>query len=117
MINAVQAVYRLQGRNFHRLNNALITLIPKKAEALLPKDSRPICLIHSFAKLVYKLLETSLARHLHQLVDLNQSAFIKGMSIQDNFKYVRYSAKLCQQRKKAWMLLKLDISKAFDSVS
>jgi hypothetical protein len=39
------------GRGFARLNRALITLIPKKPDAMETKDFRPISLVHSFAKL------------------------------------------------------------------
>jgi hypothetical protein len=34
------------------LNSAYLTLIPKKEEAVNPKDFRPISLIHSFGKLI-----------------------------------------------------------------
>jgi hypothetical protein len=49
------------------------------------KDYRPISLIHSFVKLVAKLLANGLTPHLPNLVSINQSAFVKGRSIQDNF--------------------------------
>jgi hypothetical protein len=67
------------------LNSAFITLLPKKDDALEVKDYRPISLIHSFAKLVAKLLANILSPHLPRLVSINQSAFIKGWSILDNF--------------------------------
>jgi hypothetical protein len=41
--------------NFHVLNTAFITLIPKKDGAAQVKDFRPISLVHSFAKLITKL--------------------------------------------------------------
>jgi hypothetical protein len=44
-------------------------------------------------------------------------AFIKNRNIQDNFRLVRGAAKLLHARKKPSILLKIDISKAFDSVS
>jgi hypothetical protein len=39
-----------------KLNSALLTLIPKSKVAELPGDFRPISLIHSFAKLLSKVL-------------------------------------------------------------
>ena len=60
-----------------------ITLLPKKVDAVHVKDYRPISLIHSFAKLVAKLLANGLTPHLPNLASINQSAFVKGRSIQD----------------------------------
>jgi hypothetical protein len=47
-----------------KLNNAFITLIPKTAGAEHVKDFRPISLVHSFAKLVTKVLANQLAGKL-----------------------------------------------------
>lgn len=58
-----------------------------------------------------------LAPIMDGIVDTNQSAFIKMRSIHDNFKFVQASAKLFKQRKMPKVLLKLDIAKAFDTVS
>jgi hypothetical protein len=71
----------------------------------------------NFAKLVTKLLANRLAGHLQQMVSPNQSAFIKGRFIQDNFMLVQQTARVVHQQKLPRFLLKLDISKAFDSVS
>jgi hypothetical protein len=43
------------------------------------KDFRPISLVHSFAKLITKLLSSRLASRLNDLVSPNQNAFIKGL--------------------------------------
>jgi hypothetical protein len=74
-------------------------------------------LVQSFAKLITKILANRLASQLHGLVSHNQSAFIKGRFIQDNFMLVQQTAKFLHQQRQPRMLLKLDISKAFDSVS
>lgn len=73
--------------------------------------------MHSFAKLVTKILANRLASKLNMMVSPNYSAFIKGRFIQDNFMLVQQTSRLLHQQNKANLLLKLDITKAFDSVS
>jgi hypothetical protein len=81
------------------------------------RDFRPISLVHSFAKLITKILANRLAARLNELVSPIQSAFIKGRFIQDNFMLVQQTARYLHRQKQARILLKLDITKAFDSVS
>jgi mannosylglycoprotein endo-beta-mannosidase len=114
---AVSAIWSRKFENFGILNSAYITLLPKKEGADQPKDFRPISLVHSFAKLITKLLSNQLATCLHQMVSPNQNAFIKGRFIQDNFMLVQQTARYLHQQKQPRILLKLDISKAFHSVS
>lgn len=114
---AISTVWRRDFRNFRLLNTAFITLLPQKEDASKAKDFRPISLIHSFAKLVTKLLANRLAGRLDEMVSKNQSAFIMGRFIQDNFMLVQQTARYLHSQKLPRVLLKLDISKAFDSVS
>jgi hypothetical protein len=46
-----------------------------------------------------------------------KSAFIKGHFIQDNFMLVQQTAQFLHQKNLSHILLKLDISKTFDSVA
>lgn len=114
---AVQAIWGRNFRNFWMLNSAYITLIPKKTDAEHVKDFRPISLVHSFAKLVTKILANRLAGRLNEMVSPSQSAFIKGRFIHDNFMMVQQTVRLLHSQKQPRILLKLDITKAFDSVS
>jgi hypothetical protein len=63
------------------------------------------------------VLASRLAPELNKLVHYSQSAFIKGRCIQDNFWFIRGSARLLHTRKVACLLLKIDMTKAFDSVA
>jgi hypothetical protein len=103
-------------RNFWLLNSAFITLIPKEATSQA-SDFRPISLIHSFAKLIMKILANRLASRLDGMLSSNQSACIKGRFIQDNLMLVQQTAKSLHTQKQPRIMVKLDIMKAFDSVS
>jgi hypothetical protein len=52
-----------------------------------------------------------------RLVLPNQSAFMKGRSIHDNFRAVHLAAKLLHARRQPCVLLKVDIAKAFHTVN
>jgi hypothetical protein len=117
VLMALDAIQQGHVFKFRLLNTAYITLLPKKVDAVEVKDFRPISLIHSFAKLVTKLLANRLAPLLPSLVSTNQSAFVPGRKIHDNFMLVQQMVKSFHNKKEAHILLKLDISKAFDSVS
>jgi hypothetical protein len=101
----------------HLLNVSHMVLLPKCDDASSMKNYRPISLMHSFAKLFMKVLATRLASRIDELVGIEQSAFIKGRCIQDNFTYVRALLRRLHRSKTPSLLMKLDISKAFDSVS
>jgi len=114
---ALDAIHRGHVFKFRLLNTAYVTLLPKKVDAVEVKDFRPISLIHSFAKLATKILANRLAPLLPSLISTNQSAFVRGRKIHDNFTLVQQMVKSLHKKKEAHILLKLDISKAFDSVS
>ena len=57
----------------------------KKDGAEAIADFRPISLIHSFAKIIAKVMAMRLAPHMNRLISKSQSAFIKKRSIHDNF--------------------------------
>ncbi|WVZ90056.1 hypothetical protein U9M48_036389 [Paspalum notatum var. saurae] len=81
------------------------------------KDFRPISLIHSFAKLVTKILANRLTLLLAGLVSNNQSAFVRGRNIHDNFLLVQQLARTLHKSKEPHIFLRLDISKVFYTVS
>uniref|UniRef100_A0ACD5W0M6 Uncharacterized protein n=1 Tax=Avena sativa TaxID=4498 RepID=A0ACD5W0M6_AVESA len=56
VFDVFQELYELRGRGFGRLNRALLTLIPKHADASTLRDYKPISPIHLIAKLFAKVL-------------------------------------------------------------
>jgi hypothetical protein len=93
------------------LNSAYLALLPKKDVALSARDFRPISLIHNFAKLVTKMLANRLGPYLEELVATNQSAFVRGRSIHDNFMLVQHSIKSLHKKRISSLFLKLDIER------
>jgi hypothetical protein len=114
---AILKLFVGDGKGFGRLNQALITLIPKKEDAILVGDFRPISLVHSFSKLFSKLLANRLKFRLGELITANQSAFVRGRCLHDNFILVRQLARKINSRREKCVLIKLDLTRAFDSIS
>lgn len=117
LLNALAKFCTGNSQNLEKLNTAIVTLIPKKESPTLLKDYRPISLVHSFSKLAAKIMAQRLATKLDVLIPYSQTAFIKGRCIHENFVYVKGLVQQFHRQKKAMVLLKLDISKAFDTVS
>ena len=116
IMHAFNAFWALDSRRFHHLNEAYMFLLRKKEQPSEISDYRPISVIHSFGKLLSKCLALRLAPWLQRLVQPNQSAFIRGRSIHDNFKSVRLNCKAIHKARMSCVLLKVDVAKAFDSV-
>jgi hypothetical protein len=112
-----QQLYEQRGRGFSKLNQALMTLLPKRADASSLGDYRPISLIHLIANLFAKTLSLRLAPRLNTLVTPLQNAFIPGRSLHDNFILVKHSARMLHRLRAPRALLKLDLARAFDSLS
>jgi hypothetical protein len=78
IVRAFQAPWDLDFRSFHHLNEAVMVLLHKTQAPAGLKDYRPISLIHSVGKLFSKCLALRLTPRMHELVHLNQLAFIRG---------------------------------------
>jgi hypothetical protein len=98
-LQAFHALWSLDGRNLHLLNQAYMVLLKKKSDAEVIGDYRPISLIHSFAKLFTKVLARRLTPHMQKLVKMNQSAFIQTRLIHENYKAVNCTGKFLHRQK------------------
>ncbi|WVZ85202.1 hypothetical protein U9M48_032152 [Paspalum notatum var. saurae] len=117
VMDALRAFYLGNCRGFEGLNNGLIILLSKMAGAEQPADFRAIAMVHNFGKLVSKLLARRLAPLLPRLVSCNQTAFVRGRTLHDSYKFVQSIAREYRRRKMGRILFKIDISKAFDTLS
>ncbi|XP_073355066.1 uncharacterized protein [Aegilops tauschii subsp. strangulata] len=113
----IKDLANLRGDGASLINSANIIVLPKKADARVVGDYRPISLIHSLSKIFSKLLANRLALILPTLVSKCQCTFVQKRSIHDNFLHVQNLIKDLHHRNIPGLFLKLHISKAFDSVN
>jgi hypothetical protein len=100
----------------HLFNEANIVLLPKKQDAMTLAEYRPISLINNLIKIITKILANRLSPFMNNLVSYAQNAFIRKRCIHDNFLYAQRVIQLLHRNKKPALFIKLDISKAFDSI-
>ena len=103
----------------HPLNHTFITLIPKKKNPSLVSDYHPISLCNVLYKIFAKVLANRLKIFLNFVINKNQSAFAKGRLISDNI-LIAFETLHCiknyNSSASGFMVLKLDMSKAYDRV-
>jgi hypothetical protein len=116
LMSVVQQFYNVNQQELHLLNQAFVVLVPKISNPQKIWDYRSISLIHSFVKIISKLLANRLTPHLDQLISVNQTAFIQKRCIHDNFIYVQQVVKELHKKIPS-LFIKLDISKTFDTVN
>ena len=100
-----------------RINKSYIVLIPKKPGACAASDYGPISLQNTSNKIASKALTSRLQPLIPHLIHADQTGFIKGRSISENFVYAADIIQTCHKRKVPAVVLKLDFRKAFNWVS
>ena len=116
VISAVQSFFLL-GFIPPNFNSSLIVLIPKKQEADSVTDFRPIALANFVFKIITKIMATRLGPVAARIISPNQSAFITGRSIVDPIILTSECINILDNECRGGNIaLKLDISKAFDTL-
>ena len=114
--DAIQGFFQ----NSHMLPAANITsiaLIPKTATPSTMQEFRPISLCNIPYKCIAKILANRLKTIMPDIIEQNQSAFVKGRSISDNILLAQESFRgYNRETGTSKCALKLDLHKAFDSV-
>lgn len=95
---------------------AHMILLPKNTSARTPDDFRPISLQNCPPKAIAKAITNRLKPLIPMLVHDNQTGFISGRNIAENYIFAADLLSACHLRKAPAMILKLDFRKAFDSV-
>ncbi|XP_039025941.1 uncharacterized protein LOC120159418 [Hibiscus syriacus] len=99
-------------------NVTAIVLAPKSLNACMAKEFRPISYYSVVYKTITRILVTRLAQFFPEIISVSQSAFVKGRSITDNTLLAQEIIKGYSRRNLSpRCAIKIDLQKAFDSIS
>lgn len=101
----------------HSLSSTFIALIPKIDEPNTPDKYKPITLCNVIYKLISKVLANRLKPLLPLLISPEQTGYVEGRQIMDDIILSNEVVNSLKLLKKPGMILKLDLSKAFDKLS
>ena len=108
----------LSGALLKQVNHTLIVLVAKSAHAHSVGDFRPVACCNVIYKVISKILAARLGKVLGSIIDLSQSAFVEGRSMIENIHLVQeLLRKYNRKRVSPRCLIKVDLRKAYDSVS
>ncbi|KAG7567714.1 Ribonuclease H domain [Arabidopsis thaliana x Arabidopsis arenosa] len=99
-------------------NDALLVLIAKVAKPERITQFRPVSLCNVLFKIITKMMVNRLKSVISKLIGPAQSSFIPGRLSIDNIVLVQEVVHSMRRKKgrKGWMLLKLDLEKAYDRI-
>lgn len=100
------------------MNNALVVLIAKVLKPEKITQFRPISLCNVLFKIITKTMVGRLKGVMTKLIGPAQTSFIPGRLSTDNIVVVQevVHSMRRKQGKRGWMLLKLDLEKAYDRI-
>jgi hypothetical protein len=108
--------FHAESARLQPLNQAYMVLLPKRDDVVTADGFRPISLQGTALKILCKMLTRRIQPLMSSLVSIDQSGFIRGRNITDNFAYAAELVQCCHKRRIPTIVLKLDFRKAFDSV-
>ena len=98
------------------MNQAIITLIPKKGNLNQLKYWRPISLLCLDYKILTKILANRLKQVLPNLISEEQNCSVPGRTIFNNLFLIRDAITLNKQKNTSFYILQVDQEKAFDKI-
>jgi len=99
------------------VNATFIALIPMVDQPNKPDKYKPIALCNIIYKIVSKIIASRLKLLLPLIISPEQSGYVEGRQITDGIILTHEIIHSLKISKKPCMLLKLDLSKAFDRLS
>jgi hypothetical protein len=98
------------------MNSAFLVLIPKEKGAISFDRFQPISLCNTSYKILTKIIANRIKTILPIIIPENQGGFIKGKHIVDNIILVQEALHSSIWSKYKVMIIKLDLTNAFDRV-
>jgi len=98
-------------------NATFLTLIPKEHGADSPGKFKPVSLCTVILKIITKVMANRLKSLMSGLISLEQSSFFEVRKILDGIILTHEMIHSLKQMKSLGMLIKVDITKAYDKVS
>lgn len=99
------------------MNRGLIVLLPKEGDAKLLLNWRPITLLNTAYKLSTKVLQIRLQLLLPEIIHDSQTAFLPSRFILDSVMVQNETEASTVESQQPLVMLKVNFSKAFDTVS
>ena len=105
------------GKLTHSHENSYLKLLPKDGkDPKVLKNWRPITRSNCDFKIITKTLASRLTDGLKEVINPNQTAYIKGRQITDNLHLLQYSIEMAAENNDSLMVVSLDAEKAFGSI-
>jgi hypothetical protein len=108
---------RSSGQVLQAFNATFLTLIPKEERVTNPKQFRPIALCNVIYKIITKVIANRLKPILPFVISKEQAGYVEGRQIMDSVILANEVVSSLKSTKTPGMLIKLDLSKAFDKAS
>eukprot|EP00253_Pinus_taeda_P017009 PITA_17009 len=108
---------RINQKVWPTLNSTFFTLIPKNDKSEDAKGFRPIALCNVIYKIISSLMAKRLKPLLESLISPEQTGFVEGRQILDGLVVTQEVIHSMKAKKQKGMMIKLDLSKAYDRIN
>jgi hypothetical protein len=106
-----------QGQSsIYSLNFGVITLLPKKGNAMKLQEYRPICLLNASFKIFTKVATNRISNIAEKVTKPTQTAFMTGRNIMEGVIILHDTIHVIHRKKLNGVILKVDFEKVYDKV-
>jgi len=109
--------FHLNGLDLDCINWVFVMLLSKQPGTDKLDAFRPVSLQNCPMKVLSKIVTTRLHAQISDIINVDQTGFIRGRSIMENFVLTTELVQTCHWRCAATIVLMLDFTKAFDSIA
>ena len=100
----------------YKLNFEVITLLPKKENAVQIQQYRPICLLNVSFKIFTKVSTNRVSLVAEKVIRPSETAFMSGCHILEGVVVLHETIHEFHRKKMDGVLFKIDFEKAYDKV-